>query len=189
MLLFEGVSSVCRNKTIDLFGGKIKFVDSFDVDRNTIMLFRFLENITYDDVYNQLDNLTEIFKDYEKIDIEEENFLCEGFWIKAKNIDLEKVFNCDEWNIEDNIFVKESDVKEVITNDKLFKDAVVLVMKNGGASTSYLQRRLSIGYSRAALLIDKMELCGFVGAVTDKKLRECLITPEKFKEYFGEDFV
>ena len=81
MLLFEGISSVCRNKTIDLFGGKIKFVDSFDVDRNTIMLFRFLENITYDDVYNQLYNLTEIFKDYEKIDIEEENFLCEGFWI------------------------------------------------------------------------------------------------------------
>ena len=60
-------------------------------------------------------------------------------------------------------------------------------MQNGGASVSYLQRRLSIGYSRAARIIDQMEDRGYIAASTGAKLRKVLITPEQFNEEFGEN--
>ena len=47
-------------------------------------------------------------------------------------------------------------------NDELFEDAVRLVLEFGKASTSLLQRRLRIGYGRAAHLIDLMERDGIV---------------------------
>ncbi len=74
------------------------------------------------------------------------------------------------------------------TTDSYFKEAVRLVIQNGGASTSYLQRRLSIGYSRAARIIDQMEDKGYIAGATGSKLRKVLITPEQFKDEFGEDF-
>lgn len=73
------------------------------------------------------------------------------------------------------------------TVDGYFKTAVGLVMKNGGASVSYLQRRLSIGYSRAARIVDQMEERGYIAAATGSKVRKVLITPEQFREEFGED--
>ena len=48
-------------------------------------------------------------------------------------------------------------------NDELFEDAVRLVLEFGKASTSLLQRRMRIGYGRAAHLIDMMERDGIVG--------------------------
>lgn len=74
------------------------------------------------------------------------------------------------------------------STDEYFKTAVKIVMQNGGASVSYLQRRLSIGYSRAARIIDQMEDVGYIGGATGAKVRQVLITPDKFKEDFGEDF-
>lgn len=72
--------------------------------------------------------------------------------------------------------------------DDYFKTAVKFVMQNGGASVSYLQRKLSIGYSRAARIVDQMEEKGYIGGATGAKLRKVLITPEQFKQDFGEDF-
>lgn len=72
--------------------------------------------------------------------------------------------------------------------DEYFKKAVQLVMLNGGASTSYLQRRLSIGYARAARIVDQMEDKGYIAPSTGSKLKKILITPEQFKEEFGEDY-
>ncbi len=72
--------------------------------------------------------------------------------------------------------------------DEYFKVAIKTVMQYGGASTSYLQRRLSIGYSRAAKIMDQMELRGFIAPATGSKTRKVLITPEQFKEEFGEDY-
>ncbi len=72
--------------------------------------------------------------------------------------------------------------------DSYFKTALKQVMQNGGASTSYLQRRFSIGYSRAAKIIDQMEDRGYIAPATGSKVRKVLITPEQFKEEFGEDF-
>jgi S-DNA-T family DNA segregation ATPase FtsK/SpoIIIE len=62
-------------------------------------------------------------------------------------------------------------------NDPLFEDAVRLVLEFGKASTSLLQRRLRIGYGRAAHLIDLMERDGIVGAADGPKPREILKRP------------
>ena len=59
-------------------------------------------------------------------------------------------------------------------NDPLFDDAVRLVFEFGKASTSLLQRRMRIGYGRAAALIDMMERDGLVGPPDGSKPRELL---------------
>jgi len=67
-------------------------------------------------------------------------------------------------------------------NDPLFEDAVRLVLEFGKASTSLLQRRLRIGYGRAAHLIDLMERDGIVGAADGPKPREVLKRPDWITE-------
>jgi DNA segregation ATPase FtsK/SpoIIIE, S-DNA-T family len=67
-------------------------------------------------------------------------------------------------------------------HDPLFEDAVRLVVEFGKASTSLLQRRLRIGYGRAAHLIDLMERDGIVGAADGPKPREVLKRPEWLSE-------
>ncbi len=66
--------------------------------------------------------------------------------------------------------------------DALFDDAVRLVFEFGKASTSLLQRRLRIGYGRAAHLIDMMERDGLVGPADGSKPRELLKPPSYFSE-------
>jgi S-DNA-T family DNA segregation ATPase FtsK/SpoIIIE len=61
--------------------------------------------------------------------------------------------------------------------DPLYEDGVRLVVEFGKASTSLLQRRLRIGYGRAAHLIDLMERDGIVGAADGPKPREVLKRP------------
>ncbi len=67
-------------------------------------------------------------------------------------------------------------------NDPMFDDAVRLVFEFGKASTSLLQRRLRIGYGRAAHLIDLMERDGLVGPADGSKPREILKPPSYFSE-------
>lgn len=67
-------------------------------------------------------------------------------------------------------------------NDELYQDAVRLVLEFGKASTSLLQRRLRIGYGRAAHLIDLMEQDGIVGAADGPKPREVLKRPDWLEE-------
>jgi DNA segregation ATPase FtsK/SpoIIIE, S-DNA-T family len=67
-------------------------------------------------------------------------------------------------------------------NDPLYNDAVRLVIEFGKASTSLLQRRLRIGYGRAAHLIDLMERDGIVGAADGPKPREVLKRPDWMSE-------
>src|SRR5262249_29136650 len=67
-------------------------------------------------------------------------------------------------------------------NDELFQDAVKLVLEFGKASTSLLQRRLRIGYGRAAHLIDLMEKDGIVGPADGPKPREILKRPDWLSE-------
>jgi len=62
-------------------------------------------------------------------------------------------------------------------NDPMFDDAVRLVFEFGKASTSLLQRRLRIGYGRAAHLIDLMERDGLVGPADGSRPRELLKSP------------
>jgi len=67
-------------------------------------------------------------------------------------------------------------------NDPMYNDAVKLVVEFGKASTSLLQRRLRIGYGRAAHLIDLMEQDGIVGAADGPKPREVLKRPDWISE-------
>jgi len=67
-------------------------------------------------------------------------------------------------------------------DDPMFADAVKLVVEFGKASTSLLQRRLRIGYGRAAHLIDLMEQDGIVGAADGPKPREVLKRPDWISE-------
>jgi len=67
-------------------------------------------------------------------------------------------------------------------HDELYQDAVRLVIEFGKASTSLLQRRLRIGYGRAAHLIDLMEKDGIVGAADGPKPREVLKRPDWLNE-------
>ena len=67
-------------------------------------------------------------------------------------------------------------------HDELYQDAVRIVLEYGKASTSLLQRRLRIGYGRAAHLIDLMERDGIVGAADGPKPREVLKRPDWLSE-------
>ena len=67
-------------------------------------------------------------------------------------------------------------------SDPMYNDAVRLVVEFGKASTSLLQRRLRIGYGRAAHLIDLMEQDGIVGAADGPKPREVLKRPDWISE-------
>ena len=67
-------------------------------------------------------------------------------------------------------------------DDPMYNDAVRLVVEFGKASTSLLQRRLRIGYGRAAHLIDLMEQDGIVGAADGPKPREVLKRPDWISE-------
>ena len=67
-------------------------------------------------------------------------------------------------------------------DDPMYGDAVKLVIEFGKASTSLLQRRLRIGYGRAAHLIDLMEQDGIVGAADGPKPREVLKRPDWISE-------
>ncbi len=71
---------------------------------------------------------------------------------------------------------------EEMEEDDLFEDAVRLVLEFGKASTSLLQRRLRIGYGRAAHLIDLMEKDGIVGPADGPKPREILKRPDWLSE-------
>ena len=66
--------------------------------------------------------------------------------------------------------------------DPMLKNAIELAIDSGKISTSLIQRRLSLGYGRAAKLIDRMEQLGYVSAPDGQKPREVLITKQDFME-------
>jgi S-DNA-T family DNA segregation ATPase FtsK/SpoIIIE len=78
--------------------------------------------------------------------------------------------------------VGEGDAAEEVDDD-LYQDAVRVVCEMGRASTSTLQRRLRIGYGRAARLIDLMEKDGIVGPPDGTKPREVLKNRNWMKEF------
>ena len=66
--------------------------------------------------------------------------------------------------------------------DELLPAAIEVVVETGMASVSMLQRRLKLGYSRAARLVDQMEEKGVVGPFEGSKPRQVLITKDQWQE-------
>ena len=67
-------------------------------------------------------------------------------------------------------------------SDPLIMEAVDVILDAGQASTSYLQRRLKVGYARAARLMDELEDRGIVGPQDGSKPRELQITRSQWQE-------
>ncbi|MBM3328153.1 MAG: DNA translocase FtsK [Calditrichaeota bacterium] len=74
---------------------------------------------------------------------------------------------------------------ELTDVDELFKEAARIVVGVDQGSVSILQRRLRVGYARAARLIDELERAGIVGPFDGSKAREVLVTPEELKARWG----
>ena len=94
-----------------------------------------------------------------------------------------------EWGepeyIDDEIFVDDEDDENADqlslfgegAEDPLYEKALDIVIQAGKASASYIQRRLSIGYNRAARLVEEMEERGIVGPANGSKPREIIHVP------------
>ncbi|GAB1483707.1 hypothetical protein MASR2M78_25230 [Treponema sp.] len=83
--------------------------------------------------------------------------------------------------IDEEIFYDEEDAAEpgLFTDeeDPLYDHALTIVSQQGKASASYIQRRLKIGYNRAARIVELMEERGIVGPAQGSKPRELLRAP------------
>lgn len=82
---------------------------------------------------------------------------------------------------------KEMENSSILENaDELLPDAISLVVDEGQASISLLQRKLKIGYARAARIIDQMEERGIIGGYDGSKPRKVLISKEDIDSIFKE---
>lgn len=83
-----------------------------------------------------------------------------------------------ETSATDSIFASATISDDAGDEDDLYEEAREIIIQAGKASTSYLQRRLKIGYSRAARLIDMLEDRGVVGPAEGSKPREVYVDTE-----------
>ncbi|MFA5842010.1 MAG: DNA translocase FtsK 4TM domain-containing protein [Candidatus Paceibacterota bacterium] len=81
-------------------------------------------------------------------------------------------------SVNKSIFESSVDDEELPDDDDLYEDAREAVVKAGKASSSYLQRKLKVGYARAARLIDMLEERGVIGPGDGAKPREVMIKDE-----------
>lgn len=77
---------------------------------------------------------------------------------------------------------RSSDSGDIDTSDERLEDAIDFVIESGTCSTSSLQRRLKLGYGRAARLVDIMEEMGIVGPLEGSKPRQVLMTKQEWAE-------
>jgi len=77
---------------------------------------------------------------------------------------------------------KQKDDQDSDDYDELLPQAVDVIFETGQASVSMLQRRLKLGYARAARIVDQMEQMGVVGAFEGSKPRAVLVTKEQWRQ-------
>lgn len=90
--------------------------------------------------------------------------------IEAKAVTDKKSNAAFEEGTEENIY------------DQLFEKAAEIVIETGQASTSFLQRKLSVGYARGAKIIDQLQEYGVIGAPEGSKPRQVLMTKQMWLE-------
>ena len=84
--------------------------------------------------------------------------------------------------IDEEIFFDDDGMEDFVAGDSedpLMGKALEIIITAGKASASYLQRRLKIGYNRAARIIEEMEMRGIVGPANGSKPREILHVPDR----------
>jgi len=116
---------------------------------------------------------------------EEIKKICE--YVKKRDFKREK----DELDLRFEEYLKEAEKKEkegIPIDDELYEEAKRLVIEAQKASASFLQRRLKVGYARAARLLDMLESEGIVGPAQGAKPREVLIKKEEFEKDNEKDF-
>ncbi len=89
-------------------------------------------------------------------------------------------------NGKGNAAAAEPDVSDELEGDEMLPAAVDVILETGQASVSMLQRRLKLGYARAARIVDEMEEKGIVGPFQGSKPRAILITKEQWAAMKGE---
>ena len=114
----------------------------------------------------------------------------------GKNYDEDAMAAIDRYaaSIKDGISFKDDDDDEEIEedeggylNDETFLRAIEISVNSGKVSTSFLQRKLSIGFGKAAKYIELMEDLGIVSPPDGQKPREVLITAEEFRSKFSKE--
>ena len=88
--------------------------------------------------------------------------------------------------IKSKFVADEDDESAGFTNDQCFLDAVELAIKSQKISTSLLQRKLSIGYGKAAKFIDAMEEMGIISGPNGQKPRDVLISLDEWHEMLAK---
>jgi S-DNA-T family DNA segregation ATPase FtsK/SpoIIIE len=114
------------------------------------------------------------------------DFLAKAYNDEVPQSDIDLEGTNDKVSIFDAVEADE----EANDEDDLYSEAKATVLEAGKASTSYLQRKLSIGYSRAAKIIDLLEEKGVIGPANGSKPREVLVggddeAPENVKRAAG----
>jgi len=105
--------------------------------------------------------------------------VCDHWRSQAKAVYNERLLEAPK---DENAAGPEGEPEGEAVDDDLYQEAVRVVCEAGRASTSTLQRRLRIGYGRAARLIDIMEKDGIVGPPDGTKPREVLKTKDWMRE-------
>ena len=115
-------------------------------------------------------------------------FRVQGAFINERELHalLEYIKEQGAPQFQEQLLTEEEDEGGWRDEDELFPEAMMLVAEAGTASISLLQRRLRIGYTRAARLIDDMERRGFVGRFGGSKAREVLITADQVQRLLLE---
>lgn len=117
----------------------------------------------------------------------------QGAFISDKEVErvVEFIKNCSHVRYDEDIMEKIENGKPVNVNepngdagdnDELLPRAIEIAVDSGKISASYLQRRLKVGFSRAARMIDQMEERGWIGPPEGSKPREVLISKEDYME-------
>lgn len=118
----------------------------------------------------------------------------QGAFIRDEDINAVIKHICDQvppnYVIEsfDQFRVDSTDLaSEDTPTDSLYQDALDIVLSTGNASTTFLQRKLKIGYARAASLMDQLEMQGIVGPADGSKARKILARSSKTADVSLED--
>ncbi|MBI1808954.1 MAG: DNA translocase FtsK [Gemmatimonadetes bacterium] len=116
-------------------------------------------------------------------------------------MEAQGLFHIDEQKDEENVIEKvrmqeaaeagagQDTSEDDSDRDKLFREAAEVCVQNQGGSTSLLQRRLKIGYGRAARIIDQLHLAGVLGPPDGSKPRDVLVGLEDLDRIAGEKII